>query len=69
MVTVLGAGTVTGDQAGLSCSASCTARVAQRSVLTLTGSGPVRWGGDCAGTAPTCRVLVGTPLDITADFR
>jgi hypothetical protein len=68
-VTVLGGGTVTGDQAGLSCSTTCRARVAQGSTLTLTGSAPVRWGGDCAGTARTCVVVVGTPLGITADFR
>ena len=69
MVTVLGSGTVTGDQAGLSCSTTCTVRVVQGSTLTLTGSAPVRWGGDCPGTAPTCRVVVSTPLAVTADFR
>ena len=70
-VTVLGAGTVTGDRVGLSCSGTCTVRVPQGGTLTLTGSAPARWGGDCAaaGTAPACRVVVGTPLEITADFR
>jgi hypothetical protein len=70
-VTVLGAGTVTGDQVGLSCSSSCTARIPHGSTLTLTGSTPARWGGACAaaGTAPVCRVAVATPLEITADFR
>ncbi len=70
-VTVLGAGSVTGDQAGLSCSGSCMSRVAQGATLTLTASGPARWGGACAsaGTSTTCRVSVGTPLQVTADFR
>jgi hypothetical protein len=70
-VTILGAGSVTGDQAGLSCSASCTVRIPKGSTLTLTTSAPARWGGACAaaGTAPVCRVVVGTPLDVTADFR
>lgn len=67
-VTVRGAGSVTGDLAGLSCSTFCRARIPQGGTLTLTGSAPVRWGGDCAGTAPTCRVVVSTPLAITADF-
>lgn len=67
-VTVRGAGVVTGDLAGLSCSATCRARVPQGVALTLTASAPVRWGGDCTGTAPTCRLLVSTPRQVTADF-
>lgn len=68
VVTVRGTGSVTGDRAGLSCSASCTARVPQGVLLTLTASAGVRWGGDCAGTDPVCRVPVDTPLEITASF-
>lgn len=71
MITVLGAGTVTGDRAGISCSSSCSARVAQGTTLTLTGSAAARWGGSCAaaGRAPACRVTVAAPLQISADFR
>ena len=70
-VTVLGAGSVTGDRAGLSCAGTCMVRIPQGSTLTLTGSAPARWGGACAaaGTAPVCRVKVSVPLEITADFR
>lgn len=70
-ITVRGGGTVTGDLAGISCSASCLARVPQGSVLTLTGSTPARWGGACAaaGTAASCRVTVAAPLQVSADFR
>lgn len=70
-LSVLGAGTVTGDLAGVSCSGRCSARVAQGSALTLTSSAPVRWGGACAtaGVGTACRVTVDTPLEITADFR
>lgn len=68
-VTVLGAGTVTGDRAGIVCSGRCTARVALGAVLTLTASGPARWSGACPGTSDRCRVTVDTPLAITADLR
>lgn len=68
-LAVLGAGTVTGDRAGIDCSGRCTARVAQGSVLTLTATGRPRWSGACGGAAPTCRVTVRAPLSITADFR
>jgi hypothetical protein len=67
-VTVRGGGSVTGDLAGLACSDTCRARIPQGSTLTLTASAPVRWGGDCAGTAPTCRLLVSTPRQVTADL-
>lgn len=68
VVTVRGGGTVVGDRGGLDCPGLCTARVARGAVLTLTATGAPRWSGDCAGTAPTCRVTVVTPLQITADF-
>lgn len=69
VVTVRGGGTVTGDRAGITCSARCTARVTQGAVLTLTAAtGTPRWSGACTGTAATCRVPVTTPLDVTADF-
>jgi hypothetical protein len=41
--------------------------VRRRAVLAvLVGHGE---GGLTTGSAPTCRVLVGTPLGITADFH
>jgi hypothetical protein len=67
-LTVRG-GRVTGDRGGLDCRDRCTARVALGTVLTLTAEGgPPRWGGDCAGTAPTCRVTVSAPRAVSADF-
>jgi len=69
VVTVLGNGTVTGDRGGISCSRRCMARVAQGATLTLTGSASASWSGACAGRSTTCRAPVGTPLEITADFR
>lgn len=69
VVTVLGRGTVTGDRGGVVCSDRCTARVAQGTTLTLTGSGPARWSGACSGTTDRCRVAVAAPLQVTADFR
>ena len=70
-LTVLGAGAVTVEGYDLSCSDSCTARIPQGAALTLTASSAARWGGACAaaGSAPTCRVTVGGPLQISVDFR
>ena len=70
-ITVAGRGTVTGDAAGIACSGTCTARVAQGTVLVLTASPAARWGGDCsaAGTAATCRLPVTLPRQVSVAFR
>lgn len=68
-----GAGTVTSSPAGISCGATCSHAYAQGTAVTLTataasGSTFAGWSGDCAGTAPTCRLTMSAAHSATATF-
>jgi hypothetical protein len=71
-VTVSGAGAVSSDIPGLSCSASCTTtwNSGQRLVLRASpasGSRLQRWSGSCSGSA-ACTVTVAPGAAVTAQF-
>jgi hypothetical protein len=70
-VTTAGPGRVSGG--GISCGVTCAANVGAGTldlVATPTpGAAFERWGGDCSGTAPTCRLTLSAAKAVTATFR
>ena len=65
-----GSGSVTG--AGINCPGTCTASVAQSTIVTLTatpasGSTFAGWGGACSGTA-LCTVTMSSAQSVDASF-
>lgn len=69
--SVSGEGTVTGR--GLDCGERCDASYRRGSIVDVTantGNNETfdRWGGDCAGTAPTCSLLLDRPTRVRAIF-
>ena len=69
-----GAGNGVVSAAGaINCGRTCVARIAPGRTVTFRavprpGSAFSRWGGACAGTRPTCTVLVGGSLSVHATF-
>ncbi|MBS0395341.1 MAG: VCBS repeat-containing protein, partial [Proteobacteria bacterium] len=68
-----GTGTVTSSPSGLACPGACSATFAARSTVTLTaapaaGMAFAGWSGDCAGTAPTCTLVVDGAKAVGASF-
>ena len=73
-VAVSGSGSVLSAPAGISCGALCIASFDTTSSVTLTATpatGQVfsGWGGDCAGTAQTCTVMMQAARTVTASFN
>lgn len=73
-VSVAGTGSVVSAPAGISCDARCIADFAPDSTVTLTASPAAgqlftSWGGDCAGTTPTCTVTMQAARTVTASFN
>src|SRR5581483_4671155 len=59
VLTGNGGGAVASDPAGIDCGATCTARFAPGTSVTLTATAAADstfagWSGACTGTAPTC---------------
>ncbi|GAB4214455.1 MAG: hypothetical protein OHK0022_53040 [Roseiflexaceae bacterium] len=66
-----GSGTVSGG--GINCGSVCSASHASGTSVTLTataasGSAFVGWSGACAGTSPTCTVVLDSNKAVTANF-
>jgi len=76
-VKTVGAGRVTNNAAGISCTSagtSCTASLAAGATLILTatpdaGAPWKGWGGDCLGTSLTCTVTMSKAKSVTATFK
>jgi|GEM_PF-813362 len=67
-----GGGAIAGG--GIDCGSVCAISLAEGTVVTLTASpanGTVftGWSGACAGTAPTCTVMLAGPKSVGADFQ
>jgi Divergent InlB B-repeat domain len=72
-LTLLGAGQLTSDLPGVSCSASCTTQWDQGTKVTVAAepanaSRFIRWTGGCVGTAPNCAVDLSQAVSATAVF-
>ncbi|HTY29531.1 MAG TPA: hypothetical protein VMD51_15525, partial [Mycobacterium sp.] len=68
-----GAGTVTSQPVGISCTKTCSHGFAAGTAVTLTakpasGSAFTGWGGSCSGTR-TCTVLMSADRTVSATFR
>ncbi|HEY0708429.1 MAG TPA: hypothetical protein VGG33_16605 [Polyangia bacterium] len=73
MRTGVGSGAVTSSLADVSCGADCDETYVAPVSVTLTatpvaGSVFLEWGGDCAGTAPTCTVTMNQDRSVRAKF-
>lgn len=69
--SVAGEGTITGR--GLDCGERCDASYRRGSIVDVTASPGnnetfARWGGDCAGEAPICSLLLDRPTRVRAVF-
>jgi Divergent InlB B-repeat domain len=67
-----GTGTVASDVGGISCGATCSANIADGTVVTLTptassGARFTGWSGDCSGTG-ACVVTMSQARTVTATF-
>jgi uncharacterized repeat protein (TIGR02543 family) len=72
-VTILGAGTVTSNPAGVSCPGTCTAAFPQGSTVTLSGTAGAgftfgNWSGACSGSGD-CTVTMNAPQSVTVTFN
>ena len=72
-VATVGNGSVFSNDSGISCGADCTESYPPATTVTLTAvAGPsstfIGWGGDCAGTSPTCSVGMSQTRNVTAHF-
>ncbi|HXI27990.1 MAG TPA: hypothetical protein VNG89_06200, partial [Vicinamibacterales bacterium] len=73
-------GVITSDDGAINCGSSnkqstgsCSARFAQAALVTLTATPPagaqfLGWAGACAGTAPTCQVVIAKDTSVQANF-
>lgn len=66
-----GAGSVSG--AGIACPGDCSQSYLNAAAVALTaaaspGSNFTGWSGACSGTAPTCKLTMGTGKKVTATF-
>lgn len=66
-----GGGAISG---GIDCGSICSISLPEGTVVTLTaspasGSVFAGWSGACAGTAPTCTVILTGPKSVGADFQ
>ncbi|HEY0711853.1 MAG TPA: hypothetical protein VGF45_04210 [Polyangia bacterium] len=73
MRTGVGAGGVTSDLVGISCGGDCDETYVAPVSVTLTatpaaGSVFLEWGGDCAGSGPTCTVNMNQNRSVRAKF-
>jgi len=72
-VEITGAGTIVSEPAGIACPGSCTAMFPRGRRVTLTaapdsGGSFLTYTGDCAGTQPSCEVLVNNSTVAKAFF-
>ena len=72
-VEITGDGIVISDPAGITCPGTCTASFARGATVTLTATPDpdgsfLTYTGGCAGTQPTCELLVNTPKTVNAFF-
>ena len=68
-----GSGAITSSPAAIDCGPSCSAKLTVGSEVTLTaaadaGSTFSGWGGDCAGTGPSCTLQMSADRNVTATF-
>lgn len=69
-----GSGSISSSPSGISCgSGACTADFERGATVTLTTAPDglstfAGWGGACAGTSPTCNVVMSAGMDVTAQF-
>jgi hypothetical protein len=74
VVKTVGSGSVTSTPAAIDCGASCSAKVASGTRLTLTaapaaGQKFTGWGGSCSGTLLTCSVVLSKDTQVQANFK
>jgi hypothetical protein len=72
-VQVSGKGSVTSSPPEVNCSADCSDQLESGSRLVLTAHADVSesflgWGGACAGSGPTCSVVVDVDKNVAAKF-
>jgi hypothetical protein len=72
-VTVVGAGTVTSNPAGINCGSDCSEVYTHGTTVTLTATPTATsiflgWSGDCTGTALTCTFTMDGAKNVTATF-
>jgi hypothetical protein len=72
-VQLIGTGTVTSTPAGIDCGADCSEAYTGGTAVTLNavtaaGASFGGWGGDCAGTAPSCMLTVDQTRSVMATF-
>ena len=72
-VTKTGNGTVSSIPAGINCGSDCSESYPANTAVTLTataasGYGFTGWSGGCAGTAPTCALILSADQTVTATF-
>ena len=68
-----GHGAITSEPEGLDCPVACSLEFQSGTAVKLTATADatsrfVSWAGSCAGTAPTCTVVVGGDATVTATF-
>ena len=68
---VWGNGRVTSQPAGIDCGTACLRRLANGTSITLTAIGAdfAGWRGACAGTSPTCTLVVNRFTSAVASFH
>ncbi len=73
-VTLVGAGSVRSDPAGIDCGSTCTANFGAGTTITLvatpgTGQRFAGWSGACSGSTVTCSVVTSAARAVTASFE
>lgn len=71
--TAGGKGSIVGQGAGIDCGKTCSANVAQGTVVNFTASPEpgfrfVNWSGACSGTSPSCTITIGKAASVQANF-
>ena len=74
VVKTAGSGSVTSSPAAIDCGATCSAKVASGTRLTLTaapaaGQKFTGWSGSCSGALLTCTVTVNKDTQVQANFK
>ena len=72
-VSIIGDGTVSSLDGGISCGSDCSESYSPATNVTLsavaaTGSIFSGWSGNCSGTSPTCTLRISESRNVTANF-